>query len=494
MNTPSQPSPDETRSLAEADRLLRAGQPDAAAAVWRQVVARNPRCAVAHANLGYVLETQGRLDEAEQAYRTALSSDPALPEAHFNLANVLFRSGRAGEAEELLERAVALRPDFVAAWMNLGNLWRVDHRLDAAEAAYRRVLEIRPAYAEAYVNLGNVFRARNEVSRAREAYEQALALNPGFAEAHLNRGLAYLLTGDFRRGWPGVAYRAALKHAGPRRTLPAERWTGAQSLAGKTILLHAEQGLGDTIQFVRYVAPVAVLGACVILEVQPPLRRLLAGLGGTTAVVAYGDPLPVFDYECPLMSLPEAFGTEVATIPVATRYLTPPAAAIARWRAWIDRTPGRPRIGVKWSGNPSFPIGLSRSIPVEVLARFVAALSVGNFVCLEPNGPDLAPELSRLCPRLAVPDRPLGDLADTAGLIEHLDLVISIDTSVAHLAGALGKPTWVLLPFSPDWRWMLERPDSPWYPTMRLFRQPRAGDWPAVLAEVRRALAQQSAL
>lgn len=490
----SAPSPERPPSAAEhfhrGNALRELGRFDAAAAAFCEAVALAPALAEAHLNLGHVLELQGRIAEAEAAYRRALAADPALPEAHFNLGNILLRLGRPAESQVALEHALALRPAYPEALVNLGNLLRLDNQLDAAESLYSRALALRPDYADAFVNLGNVFRARNEMARAFAAYERALALNPRLSKAHLNQGLAYLVTGDLRRGWPKVEHRLNVQGTAPPRELAAPRWRGEGPLAGKTILLHAEQGLGDTLQFVRYVPRVAALGARVLLEVQPPLRALLDGFPGTKSVFTHGEALPDFDYECPLFSLPLAFGTELATVPAKTPYVHAPPARVARWHEWAQRlTP--PRIGVVWSGNPGHPNDPNRSIPLALFQAVLADFAGASFVCLQKEiaARDLQP--SRACPGLVVPAPGFADFADTAGLVAQLDLVIAVDSSVVHLAGAMGKTVWLLLPFSPDWRWLLARTDSVWYPATRLFRQTRLGDWPAVLAEVRRALEQR---
>ncbi len=360
--------------------------------------------------------------------------------------------------------------------------------MEITQSTYRRVLEIRPDFAEAFVNLGNVYRARNELPRAIAAYERALALQPNLSEAHLNQALANLAAGEWRRAWAGTEHRWTLKHALPLRRFRAERWTGVQPLEGRSILLHAEQGLGDTIQFVRYVRLVAARGARVFLEVQPALRQLLEGFPGTAAVFSRGEPLPDCDYECPLLSLPHAFGTDLSTIPVTQEYVVAPQAHTSKWSDWVATHLPRPRIGVKWSGNPSFPIGMNRSIAEQIFSRLPAGLSGATFVCLEKEGLDPHGPMLRHCPGLITPKPGLADLADTAALVAQLDLVITIDTSIAHLAGAMGRPVWVLLPFAADWRWLLNRTDSVWYPSMRLFRQSRAGDWPEVLNNVQVAL------
>lgn len=476
--------------FAQGVARLGKGEHEAAVAAFQQIVALDPECAPAHLNLGYLLEQRGALAEAEAAYRRALAADPRLPEAPFTLGNLLFRGRRLEEAAALFAQAAALRPDYAEAWLNLGNVQRITHQLDAAEQTFLRVAQLRPNSAPAFINLGNVYRARREIPRAIAACQHALALAPDSPEANLNLGLLYLWQGDFLRGWPLTEHRWKLKHGNPLRALGVPRWTGAEPLAGKTILLHAEQGLGDTLQFARYVPLVVARGARVILEVQPPLRPLFADWPGPAAVLATGDPLPDFDYECPFLSLPGAFATTPATIPASPRYLTAPASHVPRWRDWLDvhARPAAPRIGVKWSGNPSFPVGLYRTIPADTFAALLAAFPGIDFVSLEKDLATEALDLRRTAPNLLIPEPALANFADTAALVAQLDLVISIDTSVVHLAGALGGLTWALLPYAADWRWPQEGSVSAWYPAMRLFRQPAIAAWPAVLAEVEGAL------
>ncbi len=487
-------SPEPSVSLAElfarANALREQGRWDEAVAAFRAVLARAPAQAEALLNLGLVLEKLGQFEEAEATYRSALAAQPERPEAYFNLSNVLLRRGRPAESVAALERALALRPDFPEALVNLGNFLRVSQQLDASEAAYARALALRPDYAEAWVNLGNVFRARNDMPRAFAAYERALALHPTLAQAHLNQGLAYLVTGELLRGWQKAEYRGDVPGTTPTRRLPAPRWRGDEPFAGRTILLHAEQGLGDTLQFVRYVPMVAALGATVLLEVQPALRTLLAGYPGAAAVLAHGEALPAFDYECPLLSLPLAFGTELATAPAATPYVHPPAAHASRWRDWAARILP-PRVGVVWAGNPGHPNDANRSIPLELFRTVLADFAAARFVCLQKEIAERDAAAMRACQNLLLRAPELVDFADTAGLVAQLDLVIAVDSAVAHLAGAMGRPVWLLVPFSPDWRWLLGRTDSPWYSATRLFRQPRLGDWQTVLTNVRSELQQR---
>jgi hypothetical protein len=322
---------------------------------------------------------------------------------------------------------------------------------------------------------------------ALQCYECAVAARPDFAEAHYNEGLCRLLTGDFDRGWRKHEWWreiAPSKHA--KRNFAQPRWTGAQEIAGKTILLHAEQGFGDTIQFCRYAPRIAALGARVILEVQRPLHDLMQTLPGAAQIVSRGDPLPDFDMHCPMLGLPLVFGSGLATIPCEAPYLRASAQAVANWSARLPAKT-RPRIGLAWSGRPEHNNDQNRSID---LASFLSPLQG-----IDATLVSLQREV-RAADAIVLQDRSdvihlgaeLKDFSDTAALAADLDLVIAVDTSVAHLAGALAKPVWILLPFVPDWRWLLDRDDSPWYPTARLFRQDDSRQWGGTFGRLRTAL------
>jgi hypothetical protein len=346
-------------------------------------------------------------------------------------------------------------------------------------------------YAEAYTSRGVTLQALGRFDDALRSHERALALRPDFAEAHYNEGLCRLLIGDFERGLAKHEWRWHIeKFKAGKRGFAPPFWTGSQDIAGKTILLHADQGFGDTIQFCRYVPRVAALGARVILEVRKPLHEVMGTLAGAAEVVTNGETLPDFDWHCPLFSLPFACGTTLATVPSATPYLSASAKAIEEWN---ERLPPRtrPRIGLAWAGNPDHSNDHNRSIALGAFLSLLDGIEA-TWVSLQRD--------VRTADTVVLPDRgsvlhygeELKTFADTAALIANLDLVISVDTSVAHLAGALAKPVWVLLPFIPDWRWLLDRDDSPWYPTARLFRQDGSRAWNGILARLRAALHDSS--
>jgi len=497
-------------ALASFDRAL-ALQPDHAGAHYNRGVALHalerfgealvsydralalrPDYAEALANRGVVLQELRRFGEALASYDRALAALPDSAEVHVRRGEVLFELRRFSEALVSCDRALTLSPDSPEAHGNRGNALGMLERFDEALASYDRALALRPDYADAYANRGVTLLALKEFDAALRCLERALALQPDFPEAHCNEGFCRLLLGDFERGWakhPWLWQTKQLKHA--KRNFAEPPWTGSQDIAGKTVLLYAEHGLGDTIQFCRYAPEVAARGARVILEVQRPLHDLTRSLvthrlGDTLQVVPRGDALPPFDMQCSLLGLPLACGTRLATIPSEVPYLHPSAPAVADWNARLPpRT--RPRIGLAWSGDPTHQNDHNRSI---ALADLLAALQGSDATLVSVQREVRPADAAVLQHRSDIVHfgEALQDFSDTAALIANLDLVIAVDTSVAHLAGALAKPVWVLLPFIPDWRWLLDRDDSPWYPTARLFRQDDSRRWDGVVARLRAAL------
>jgi hypothetical protein len=340
---------------------------------------------------------------------------------------------------------------------------------------------------EALTNLGTAFQAKNDLPAALANYRQAIALRPALPQAHFNEAVCLLLAGEMREGWQKYEYRWQCEQRKFKRSFTPPLWLGADSLTGKTLLVYPEQGLGDTLQFVRYVPLLAARGATVLLEVQPRLHTLMNSLPGAKAVYARGEVLPDFDVHCPLLSLPLAFSTTLNDIPASVPYLQAPADKVAHWRERLGSSHA-PRIGVVWSGGPYHKTDHLRSIPLE---QFKAVLDPNiRFFSLQKEVKEPDAVILAATPEITPLGEQIADFADTAAIIANLDLVISVDTAVAHLAGALGKPTWILLPFAPDWRWLLGRDDSPWYPSARLFRQTTPGDWDSVLQRVRLELAR----
>ncbi len=471
--------------------LCALGRPAEAEASYREALRLRPDSADACNGLGIALRVLGRPAEAEASYREALRVRPDFPDAHSNLAIALCALGRPTEAEASYREALRLRPDFPDAHHNLGYVLNELGHPAAAEASYREALRLRPDFPDAHNNLGIALRDLGRPAEAEASCREALRLRPDFADAATNLGLALLLTGRFEEGWNAYEWRWKAKHlSGSARDFAAPLWRG-EAIGDRVILLHAEQGLGDTLQFCRYV-PLIAAGAKTVLEVQPPLLRLLSQLPGIMDIVACGEKLPAFDLHCPLMSLPRAVGTTLDTIPAATPYLRADPALAAGWRARLAGLDGL-RVGLVWAGgqrsnHPELAaVDRRRSMSLDTLAPLGDATGV-SFISLQKGEP--AAQASTPPRGMALHDftADLHDFADTAALIDALDLVISVDTAVAHLAGALGKPVWLLNRFDTEWRWLLNRDDSPWYPQLRQFRQPTPGDWFTVIREVREAL------
>lgn len=502
-----------------AGALQTLGDPAGADAAYRRALRLDPALTDAHASRAGALRALGRVEEAAASAARALALDPTHADALVNRADSLLALRRAPAAEAAARRALAVRDGFAAARMTLGSTLAAQNRWGEAEAAYRAALGLDPRLGEAWENLGSLLaklgrfdeslaafaeaealrpgpslwaaRGTGLVAMARPAealadFDRALAARPADAGLRWNRGFARLLAGDYAGGWPEFDWRRHDRGAEPPwRAFPQPTWMG-EDIAGRTILLYAEQGLGDTLQFVRYVPLVAARGARVILEVQPPLLSVLSGMEGAERVIARGEPLPAFDLECPLMSLPRALGTTLDAVPASVPYLRPDPVRVAAWRERLRPGQG-PRVGLVWAGNPHFPGDRLRSPRLEGLRPVLEVPGV-RFIGLQkgPGREDLdrvplPPGFTDLGPDIA-------DFADTAAIMANLDLVISSCTGPAHLAGALGAPLWVVLPFSPDWRWLTGREDSPWYPTARLFRQSRVGDWHTVAERVAEAL------
>jgi tetratricopeptide (TPR) repeat protein len=466
--------------------LLAQGRAQDAIASFHRALALQPDFPEAHNNLGNALKSAGHEDEALACYRRALAIRPDFAEAHNNAGLLLADRGRPEEAIACYGRALAARPGFVDAHNNLGNLLKAEGRLQEALQSYRSALELQPAYADAHSNLGLTLAALGRVDEALESFDRAITLRPDLAEAHWNKGITLLLKGDYAAGWPlyewrheAIAKRGAL--------LPDYRqplWLGDTPVAGRSILLHHEQGLGDTLMVLRYVPLLADRGARVILQMPPGLARLAASVPGVSEVVIEGETLPAFDLHCPMMSLPLAFRTTLETVPAKVPYVFAPDSSRMSWRGRLAPHRRR-RVGLAWCGsvcqlNDQRPVPLPQLLPL--LDRDA------EFVSLQKEYRPEEAALMRSDGRIRDCAAYLADLAETAALIGELDLVITIDTVVAHLAGGMGKTTWVMLPFAPDFRWLLDRADSPWYPTMRLFRQPAFGDWQPVMAAVAASL------
>jgi tetratricopeptide (TPR) repeat protein len=473
------------------------GRAELAVDCLTRALAGQPESADLHNNLGEALRALGRNGEAIARYGEALHRRPGFVEAHSNLGLALAALGRHDEALAQFEEALRLRPESAEIRCNLGNLLKEQGRPEDALAQYHAALAVRPNLREAHNNLGAALTQLGRPEEAVVSFREAVRLGPDVADPHHNLAVALLLSGRCAEGWRELEWRwDTVPPNSTRRRFGAPQWMG-EDIAGRRLLIHAELGFGDTLQFCRY-APLAVArGAEVVLEVPPQLLRLVAdsmagpGLRVVTQSPGFpgGDGLPDFDLHCPMLSLPLAFGTTLATIPARVPYLTAAPERVAAWSQRLAALPG-PRIGLAWAGNPRNPMDRERSLTLDALAP-LGAVSGASFVSLQKG--EAAAQAARAPGGLVLHDvtAALEDFADTAALVVALDLVISVDSAVAHLAGALGKPVWLLNRFDSDWRWLLGRADSPWYPSLRIFRQPVLRDWAGVIAQVRDALADR---
>jgi tetratricopeptide (TPR) repeat protein len=511
-------APDDARALNNLGNALRQlGELDEAVSCGRRAIALLPGYAEAHSNLGIALEARGEREEALAHCREAVRLLPEFPEAHNNLGLVLNELGRFAEAVGSCREALRLRPGYAEAYNNLGTAFLRQERWDDAVACFDQALQLRPDLAMVHVGLASSFwrldRIPEAIAHGEEAlrlqpdlapahsvmgaicfvqgrhnealayFDRALRSPPGLADARFNRGLVRLLLGDLPEGWHDYEWRLqCVTHA--FAPLPRPIWDGAP-LAGRTILLHPEQGLGDTLQFIRYVPLVRQRGGKVIVACQPPLVSLLTSCADIDGVVPQGGAMPACDIHAPLLSLPAIFESTLATIPRHIPYLFADDDLVEHWRRELAAFPGF-KVGIAWKGSSAHPLDRYRSIP---LAQF-APLALDGVHLLSLQKGDGIEQLRDLAGRFAVTDlggsldETAGAFMDTAAVMKSLDLVITTDTAIAHLAGALGVPVWVALPFVPDWRWLLDREDSPWYPTMRLFRQKVPQRWEDVFARI----------
>ncbi len=495
------------------------GRNEVAERMIRRALAVNPLQPFYHFNLSNVLRALNRNDESMASLERSLELKPDLVDALYNLGNARLSQEKLEEAGVLYRRALALKPNYTEALCNLGGVCRKQGKLEEAADNFEKALRLAPDNADLHCNLGDALHAQGKVAEAVEFYmrtlalnpehskacnclcnahfdlgnlaesvhwcERTLALKPDFGDALMNQCLLQLLLGDYANGWRN--YEVRWKVYTPR-LFNEPLWLGAP-LNGAAILLYAEQGLGDSLQFLRYAPMVAAVGGKVILDLPPNLHRLAKQTPGITALAGNGEPLPPFACRCPLMSLPLAFGTTVETIPARVPYLFAPPDALQTAAALQWPSEGL-RVGIAWTGNPAHPKNRSRSVPLDLLASLFDLEGV-HFYSLQMGPPEA--ELVARKTRAVDLEPFTKDMADTAAQMMQMDLILSIDTSIAHLAGALGRPLWVMLNKVPDWRWLLEREDCPWYPTARLLRQPRQGDWHAVIERVRAELTELAA-
>jgi tetratricopeptide (TPR) repeat protein len=459
------------------------GQPDEAVKCYQKALQLNPHLPEAHSNLGNIFKEKGQFDDAIRCYQKALQLNPELPDTCGNIGIALQKAGRPDEAVTYCRKAVELSPRDATAHYNLGIVFQENGQLDEAITWYRKASQLAPDDAGIYNNLAFALQENRRPYEAIPYYQKALQLAPDYATAHWNLSLALLLTGNFREGWREYEWRWKIPYLAPSwRNFKEPLWDGSD-IRGRTILLHAEQGFGDTIQFIRYAPSVAGLGAKIIFECPRELAALLRRVEGIEQLVIRGDVLPAFDVHCPLLSLPLAFDTALDTIPAKVPYLAGAPALTKKWKGKISHDNSAFKIGLVWAGNPGFKQNRYRNCPLE---QFLPLSKLPGVALYSLQKGEEAQEAKNPPEGMSLVDHTdeIRDFADTASFVENLDLIISVDTAVAHLAGALGKPVWTLLPFSPEWRWLLDREDSPWYPTMRLFRQSSHGDWRSVIDRV----------
>ncbi len=513
------------------------GKPAEAAAIYRRAILHNPNAPKPYFNLGILLRRDGKLNEAAVSYGRAIALKPYYPEAFLNLGNVLMDMGRFADAalayrhatddsrkpevaasverpskaffahawtnlgiafkklsrpdaaRDAHHRAIALKPDYAVAHNNLGVLLHYEGAFEEAIARHREAVRLDPAFGTAHSNLGVALKELGLIREAIAAHRCAVASEPDHPKVHFNLAAALLMAGEFEEGFAEYEWRWKGGVPGLKdRNFAQPQWDGSH-LGGRVVLLHAEQGFGDTLQFVRYAAAIAERGGCVVLEAPAALLALLRTTPGIVAVVATGSSLPPFDVHLPLMSAPYVLGTRLQTIPAQVPYLKPDPSQVAAWRQRLG-TDSALKVGVVWAGNHRHTHDHQRSIQAGALLSKLTMIGVQLYSLQKEPRPGDRDVLDTLGNTIVDLSDGLRDFNDTAAALMALDLVISVDTSVAHLAGALGRPVWTMLPFALDWRWMIEREDTPWYPTMRLFRQPRPGDWMSVVARVQVELAQ----
>ncbi|HEX4053117.1 MAG TPA: tetratricopeptide repeat-containing glycosyltransferase family protein [Tepidisphaeraceae bacterium] len=467
----------------------RAGRLREAEAIYRRILAEQPDFGDALHLLGGLAAQVGQHDAAIDLLTKAIATNPKVPVYHGNLGAIYQNITQFDKAIPELERAIQLDQQIAEPYYNLSSILTDQGELDRAIAVLRKGITFHPNWAELHNNLGIVLRTMGKYDQALASLKRSVALRPAYAEGHWSLGHLMLLVGDFANGWVEYEWRTKLPDIVRPRNFSPPPWKG-EKLNGRTILLHAEQGFGDTLQFIRYLPLVLERGGRVVVECPLELGTVLRGVDGIAEIYTQGQTLPPFDTHCSIMSLPLTFGTTLQTIPAKVPYLNVPSDRVAAWRERLGEKDDRLRVGLVWAGGPQHKDDKRRSMRLEQLAP-LSEVKSARFYSLQKGPP--ASQAAAPPPGMQLINwtDDLHDYVETAALMANLDLIISVDTSIAHLAGALGKPVWVLLPFAPDWRWMLNRADSPWYPTMRLYRQANPENWADVMAEVVRNLTKR---
>lgn len=469
-----------------ANTFIRMSNYAAAEAAYRRVLEIQPGSIEALVNLGFSLGELERLDEAQECYERARGLAPGVPEVHHNLGNILREKDRIDDALKCYDEAIRLRPEYAKAYVNKGIALISRGRLAEALTCSQKAVELQPAFAEAHNTLAHALSVGGKIEEALAEFDRAIELKPDYADAYWNRALLFLIRGEFERGWQAYEWRWQCKRATPLPPFVKPRWDGSD-LAGRTLLLHGEQGLGDVLHFVRYAPLLKARGGRVIVQCQGGLIPLLSRTPGIDQLVAWGKPSPPHDVWLPMLSAPTVLKTTLETIPASIPYVFPDPALVDRWRWELTALPGF-RVGIAWQGSPRHPWDSHRSAPLAAFEPLFQAPGV-QLISLQKGGEEQAAGRSQF-PLLHLSEftDQAGAFTDTAAILKNIDLVIAVDTAIVHLAGALGVPVWAALHRTPDWRWMLDRSDTPWYPSMRLFRQKTFGDWAPVFQEIAAAL------
>ena len=471
---------------SEAFKYHQEGNLKEAKNIYEQILKHKPNHFDALQLLGILYGQINEKDKAIKLLELALQIKPDDAATLNNYGVILTEVNRTNDSYEALDKATNIKPDYAEAYSNKGNTLKLLGKYDDAVKAYSKAIQLKPNYAEAYNNRGVIYKELNQTDLALKDLKKAISLKPNYPEANSTLGVTLLLTGDFSKGWEQYEWRwKDLSDPSVIRSFKQPLWDGKKSLKGKSILLYSEQGLGDTIQFSRYILLIKALGAKVILETHKELLNIVGSIDSNITIILMGQTLPHFDFQCPLLSLPLKFGTGLKNIPSPNRYIWADKRIVPKWKKKIG-SQKKPLIGLAWEGNPLHKNDYNRSI---LLAELIPHLPKKyEYIGLQK---DIRESNLKTLKRSSMIDNLIDNnvsMDDTAAIIENLDIVISVDTSVAHLSASMGKPTWILLPFVPDWRWLLNRNDSPWYKSVKLFRQEKRGNWELVFKDLNKKL------
>ena len=471
---------------SEAFKYHQEGNLKEAKNIYEQILKHKPNHFDALQLLGILYGQINKKDKAIKLLELALQIKPDDAATLNNYGVILTEVNRTNDSYEVLDKATNIKPDYAEAYSNKGNTLKLLEKYDDAVKAYSKAIQLKPNYAEAYNNRGVIYKELSQMNLALKDLKKAISLKPDYPEANSTMGVTLLLTGNFSKGWEQYEWRwKDLSDPSVIRSFKQPLWDGKKSLKDKSILLYSEQGLGDTIQFSRYILLIKALGAKVILETHKELLNIVGSIDSNITIILMGQTLPHFDFQCPLLSLPLKFGTGLKNIPSPNRYIWADKRIVPKWKKKIG-SQKKPLIGLAWEGNPLHKNDYNRSI---LLAELIPHLPKKyEYIGLQK---DIRESNLKTLKRSSMIDNLIDNnvsMDDTAAIIENLDIVISVDTSVAHLSASMGKPTWILLPFVPDWRWLLNRNDSPWYKSVKLFRQEKRGNWELVFKDLNKKL------